>query len=31
MHGKWSTRQIAGTMGSLGPRRLWMSEVRNLV
>jgi hypothetical protein len=31
MHGKWTTRPILGAMGSLGPRRLWMSEVRDLV
>jgi hypothetical protein len=31
MHGKWTTRPITGSMGSLGPRRLWMSEVRDLV
>ena len=31
MHGKWTTRPIIGNMGSLGPRRLWMSEVRDLV
>jgi hypothetical protein len=31
MHGKWITRPIVGAMGSLGPRRLWMSEVRDLV
>jgi Acyl-CoA thioesterase C-terminal domain len=31
MHGKWTTRPIVGHMGSLGPRRLWMSEVRELV
>ncbi len=31
MHGKWTTRPIVGAMGSLGPRRLWMSEVRKLV
>lgn len=31
MHGKWTTRPILGQMGSLGPRRLWMSEVRELV
>jgi hypothetical protein len=31
MHGKWVTRPIVGAMGSLGPRRLWMSEVRELV
>jgi Thioesterase-like superfamily len=31
MNGKWTTRPIAGGMGSLGQRRLWMSEVRQLV
>jgi len=31
MHGKWTTRPIVGHMGSLGTRRLWMSEVRELV
>jgi Thioesterase-like superfamily len=31
MHGKWAALPIAGYMGSLGPRRLWMSEVRELV
>src|SRR5450432_3265402 len=31
MNGKWTTRPIVGAMGSLGPRRLWMSEVRDLV
>ena len=31
MNGKWTTRPITGKMGSLGPRRLWMSEVRELV
>jgi hypothetical protein len=31
MNGKWATRPIVGTMGSLGPRQLWMSEVRELV
>jgi hypothetical protein len=31
MHGKWTTRPIVGAMGALGPRRLWMSEVRDLV
>jgi hypothetical protein len=31
MHGKWATRPIAGAMGTVGPRRLWMSEVRDLV
>jgi hypothetical protein len=31
MHGKWATRPIVGAMGTIGPRRLWMSEVRDLV
>jgi acyl-Coa thioesterase superfamily protein/acyl-CoA thioesterase superfamily protein len=31
MHGKWAARPIAGAMGTVGPRRLWMSEVRDLV
>jgi hypothetical protein len=31
MNGKWTTRPITGHMGSLGPRRLWMSEVREMV
>jgi len=31
MHGKWTTRPIIGAMGTVGPRRLWMSEVRELV
>ncbi len=31
MHGKWTTRPIVGAMGTVGPRRLWMSEVRDLV
>ncbi|SHK65277.1 Thioesterase-like superfamily protein [Bradyrhizobium lablabi] len=31
MHGKWTTRPIVGAMGTLGPRQLWMSEVRDLV
>jgi acyl-Coa thioesterase superfamily protein/acyl-CoA thioesterase superfamily protein len=31
LNGKWTTRPIAGHMGSLGPRRLWMSEVRDIV
>src|SRR5258707_7888043 len=31
MNGKWTTRPIVGHMGSLGPRRLWMSEVRDIV
>src|SRR5882757_9547698 len=28
MNGKWTTRPIVGAMGTVGPRRLWMSEVR---
>jgi hypothetical protein len=31
MHGKWIIRPIIGGMGTIGPRRLWMSEVRDLV
>jgi hypothetical protein len=31
MHGKWTTRPIVGGMGTSGPRRLWLSEVRELV
>jgi hypothetical protein len=31
MHGKWTIRPIVGAMGTVGPRRLWMSEVRDLV
>ena len=31
MNGKWTTRPIVGAIDSLGPRRLWMSEVRDLV
>ena len=31
MNGKWKTRPIVGAMGTVGPRRLWMSEVRDLV
>jgi hypothetical protein len=31
MRGKWTTRPIVGGMGTVGPRRLWMSEVRDLV
>jgi hypothetical protein len=31
MHGKWAARPIVGSMGTLGPRQLWMSEVRDLV
>lgn len=29
--GMWTTRPITGSFGSLGPRRLWMAEVRELV
>jgi hypothetical protein len=31
MGGMWTTRPISGAMGTVGPRRLWMSEVRVLV
>jgi hypothetical protein len=31
MNGKWTTRPIVGRMGAVGPRRLWMSEVRELI
>ncbi len=31
MHGKWAVRPIVGSMGTVGPRRLWMREVRDLV
>jgi hypothetical protein len=31
LNGKWTTRPITGAMGTVGPRRLWMSEVRDLV
>jgi hypothetical protein len=31
MNGKWTIRPITGAMGTVGPRRLWMSEVRDLV
>lgn len=29
--GMWAVRPIVGAMGDLGPRRLWMAEVRALV
>jgi hypothetical protein len=29
--GMWTIRPISGGMGTLGPRRLWMSEVRALI
>jgi hypothetical protein len=31
MNGTWAVRPIVGAMGTLGPRRLWMSEVRDLI
>ena len=31
MNGKWTTRPIIGPHGRARPRRLWMSEVRELV
>lgn len=31
MGGMWATRPITGAFGSVGPRRLWMSEVRELI
>ena len=31
MNGKWTTRPIIGAMGTIGPRRLWMGEVRDLI
>jgi hypothetical protein len=31
MGGMWATRPIVGAFGGLGPRRLWMREVRELV
>ena len=31
MGGMWATRPIRGGWGEVGPRRLWMSEVRELV
>lgn len=31
MNGKWAIRPIVGAMGTVGPRRLWMSEARDLV
>jgi hypothetical protein len=29
--GMWTIRPIVGAMGSVGPRRVWMSEVRELI
>ena len=31
MNGKWAVRPIVGAMGTIGPRRQWMSEVRDLI
>ena len=31
MGGMWATRQISGGFGTVGEKRLWMSEVRDLV
>ena len=31
MGGMWATRQISGGFGTVGQKRLWMSEVRDLV
>jgi hypothetical protein len=31
LNGMWAVRPIAGRMGSLTPRKVWMSEVRDLV
>ncbi len=31
LNGMWATRPITGRMGTIGPRQLWMSEVRELV
>lgn len=31
MGGMWAMRPITGTFGTVGPRRTWMSEVRELV
>jgi hypothetical protein len=31
MNGKWAVLPIVGAVGTIGPRRLWMSEVRDLV
>jgi hypothetical protein len=30
MNGMWAIRPIAGQMGSHGPRRIWMKEIRDL-
>jgi Thioesterase-like superfamily len=31
MGGMWATRPITGAFGDVGPRRIWMSEVRELI
>jgi Thioesterase-like superfamily len=31
MGGMWTTRPITGAFGDVGPRRIWMSEVRELI
>lgn len=31
LNGMWATRPITGHMGAVGPRQLWISEVRELV
>jgi Thioesterase-like superfamily len=31
LKGMWTVRPIVGAMGTVGPRRLWMSEVRDLI
>ncbi|ETR77706.1 hypothetical protein X566_08665 [Afipia sp. P52-10] len=31
MNGMWSVRPIEGAMGTLGPRKLWMSDIREVV
>ena len=30
MNGMWATKPIEGAMGTLGPRKIWMSEVREI-
>jgi hypothetical protein len=31
MNGMWAVRRITGAIGTVGPRKLWMSEVRDVV
>ena len=31
MGGIWATRPIVGAMGTMGPRRIWLSDIRELV